>query len=168
MPDPVSMALIAASGASAFGSIKGGYQQARAMNYQAKINERNARTAEIAGEQIVQDSEVDIGVFRERFQDFNDQVMQIQRFNGFIADSGTPLLVALENARQADEDITIRRSEARKGKTSFQETALSQRMQAALSRQYGAQARDAGVMQAGQSLLTAYSVNNSPAGEKTE
>ena len=36
----IEMALIAAAGASAFGSIKGGYQQARALNYQAKINER--------------------------------------------------------------------------------------------------------------------------------
>ena len=164
MPDPVSMALIAASGASAFGSIKGGYQQARALNYQAKINERNARAAEIAGEQIVMDAELGIGDFRESFEDFNDQTMQTARANGWAADTGTPYLIAMENARQADKEIAIRRLEARKGKQSTEETALSERMQAVLNKQSAKQARTSGYMEAGKTLLSAYAATNQPTG----
>ena len=64
------------------------------------------------------------------------------------------MLVALANAQEADEEIAIRDYNARVGRQELKEEGVALRMEAELNRMYGDQARTAGVMRAGQSLLS--------------
>jgi hypothetical protein len=80
--------------------------------------------------------------------------MQAFRYNGFVATGGTPLKVAMENARQADEEIAMRRYNAAIGQQQALESATEARMQADLNRLYGAQASQASYYQAGSTLLS--------------
>jgi len=130
-----------------------GNQQAAAYKYNAAINERNAQVAEQQGEQLVYANELEIEKFKDDFQDLQAATTQAFRYNGFVAGSGTPLKVALANAAEADEEIAIRRYNAKVGKQQTEESATQERMQGQLNRMYGRQARLAGYINAGSSLL---------------
>ena len=56
--------------------------------------------------------EVEIGRFRREFDNLQAATSQSFRFNGWMADTGTPLKVALANASEADEEVAIRRYNA--------------------------------------------------------
>ena len=90
--------------------------------------------------------------FREDFQDFQDTQMQAFRYNGWIAEEGTPLKVALASAQEADEEIAIRRYNAQVGRREYLEGA-AERMQGTLNKMYGQAARRAGQYGAIGSLL---------------
>jgi len=141
--------------AGAVGSIASGKQQEAAYKYNASINERNAQVAEMQGEQLVYANELEIERFKDDFQDLQAATTQAFRYNGFAAGSGTPLKIALANAAEADEEIAIRRYNAKVGKQQTEESATQERMQAQLNRLYGRQARTAGYINAGTSLLKA-------------
>jgi len=130
-----------------------GQQQEAAYKYNASIAERNAEVAEQQGEQLVYANELEVEKFKDDFQDLQAATQQGYRYSGFVAGSGTPLKVAIENAAQADEEIAIRRYNAKVGKQQAEESALQQRMQGQLQRMYGKQARLAGYINAGSSLL---------------
>ena len=71
-----------------------------------------------------------------------------------MADTGTPLKVALANAQQADEEVATMRYNAKVGKQELKEQGVQQRMQANLNRMYGRNAARAGKFQAMGSLLS--------------
>ena len=74
--------LIASTAVSAIGAIQAGKDQKRAYDYNAQINERNAKANDQAAEQLVLQNEVD---------DLQASTSQAFRYNGWMADTGTPL-----------------------------------------------------------------------------
>lgn len=160
----------AAAAVSAVGSIQAGRDQKRAYNYNAKVNERNAQVAEQDAEQLVLMEEVEIGRFRREFDNLQAATSQSFRFNGWMADTGTPLKVALANAQEADEEVAIRRYNAKVGKAELKEKGTQERMSANLNRMYGRAAMRAAYFKAGSSLLSgasSYSQINARYGKST-
>ncbi len=133
--------------------IAAGRQEQAAYNYNADINERNAKVAEQEAAQVVFQEEQNIVQFREDISDLQDATGQAFRYNGWIAEEGTPLKVALANAQEADEEIAIRRYNAQVGRREYLEGAAQERMQGTLNKMYGQAARRAGQYAAIGSLL---------------
>ena len=131
-----------------------GRQEQVAYNYNADINERNAKAADQEAAQLAFVEEEKIVKFREDFSDFQDAQMQAFRYNGWIAEEGTPLKVALASAQEADEEIATRRYNARAGSQELREAGVQERMQGQLNRMYGKAARRAGQYSALGSLLS--------------
>ncbi len=153
--DPIKIALsVASTAASAMSSVAQGNAQAAAFNYNAQVNERNAVAADNASDQLYHTEKVKIEKFKNDFERLQAATNQGFRYNGWIAEGGTPLLVALANASEADDEIAIRDFNARVGKQELEEEGVQQRMSAELNRMYADQARTAGMMGAGQSLLS--------------
>jgi len=100
--------MIASAAVSAVGAMQQGRAQARAYNYNAQINERNALVAEQEGEQLILENEDAIVRFKRDFAKLQAATQQAQRYNGWMASCGTPLKVALEYAAEADEVIAVR------------------------------------------------------------
>lgn len=152
-------AVTAAAGgvASAAGAYATGRQQEAAYKYNADVNERNAQAQDQAAEQLVLIEEQKIADFREQFYDLQDAQSQAFRYNGWIAEEGTPLKVALASAQEAEEEIAIRRYNAKVGKQEAEERGVAFRMEGQLQRMYGSAARRAGAIGAGTSLLSGFS-----------
>ena len=74
---------------------KAGQQQQAAYNYNADINERNAKTADQEAAQLIFSEEQNIVEFRQQFSDLQDAQAQAFRYNGWIAEEGTPLKLSL-------------------------------------------------------------------------
>lgn len=147
-------AAVASAAVGAMGAISAGKTQEAAYKYNADINERNAKLEEQAGEQLRLSEEQNIADFREDFDDLADAQAQAYRYNGWLADEGTPLKVALASAQEADEEIAIRRYNAKIGKQQAMERGVQYRMEANLQRMYGSAAKRAGYFRAGQTLLS--------------
>jgi len=143
--------VVAANGARAVGK-----QQKAANDFNADINDRNALADEQDAVQLKIASELDIARFKRQFADLQDATMQAFRYNGFVADGGTPLKVALANAQAADEEIAIMKYNAEVGVQEIEESATQNRMQASLNRLYGRNAMAAGNINAGTSLLSGF------------
>jgi len=157
MGDPVTIAIAAAAGSSlllAKAALESGKAQQRANEFNAQVQERNAKVAEQEAEQLRIGSELQIQDFAKSFDRLQASTQQAFRYNGFVATGGTPLRVAMENARQADEEIAMRRYNAAIGQQQALESASQSRMQADLNRLYGRQARQASYYQAGSTLLS--------------
>lgn len=146
--------LIASTAVSAIGAVQAGKDQKRAYEYNAKVNERNAEANEQAAKQLILQNEVDVVSFRNDFDDLQAASSQAFRYNGWIADTGTPLKLALANAQEADEEVATMRYNAKVGKQELEEQGLQQRMQANLNRMYGRNAARAGRTKAFGSLLS--------------
>ena len=157
MADPITIAVAATAGSSllsARAAIQSGKAQQRANEFNAQVQERNAKVSEQQADLIQKKSELDIQRFQQDFNRLQAATMQAFRYNGFVATGGTPLKVAMENARQADEEIAMRRYNAAIGEQQALESATESRMQADLNRLYGRQARTASYYQAGSTLLS--------------
>lgn len=157
MGDPVTIAIAATAGSSllsAKAALESGKAQQRANEFNAQVQERNAKVAEQQAEQLRISSELQIQDFSKSFSRLQSSTMQAFRYNGFVATGGTPLRVALENAREADAEIAARRYNATVGQQQALESATESRMQASLNRMYGQQARQASYYQAAGSLLS--------------
>ena len=133
--------------------IAAGRQEQAAYNYNADINERNAKAADQQAAQLVFVEEEKIVQFREDFADFQDTQMQAFRYNGWIAEEGTPLKVALANAQEADAEIETRRYNAAVGAQTLREKGVESRLQGQLNRMYGKAAATRGKARAAQSLM---------------
>jgi len=157
MADPITIAVAATAGSSllsAKAALESGKAQQRANEFNAQVQERNAKVSEQQANLIQKKSELDIQRFQQDFNRLQAATMQAFRYNGFVATGGTPLKVAMENARQADEEIAMRRYNAAIGEQQALESATESRMQADLNRLYGRQARTASYYQAGSTLLS--------------
>ena len=133
--------------------LSAGKQQQAAYNYNSDINERNAQVAEQQAEQLVFQEEQNIVDFRKQFDDLQAATSQAFRYNGWIANEGTPLKVALANAQEADEEIATRRYNAKVGRAELKEQGTQERMQGTLNRMYGKAARTASKARAVSSLI---------------
>ena len=140
--------------ATAAGHAAQGKGQEAAYKYNADINDRNAKSSQIAAEQLILAEELQIGKFENSYNELAQQTEMANSYNGWIADSGTPLKIALANAQEADAEVNIKRYNAQVGKQQLQEQGLQQKMQGNLNRLYGKEARRAGNTRAFTSLLS--------------
>jgi len=131
-----------------------GQQEQAAYNFNADINERNAKAADQEAAQLVFTEEQNIVQFREDFSDLQDSTNQAFRYNGWIAEEGTPLKVALANAQEADAEIETRRYNAAVGAQTISEQGVESRLQGQLNRMYGKAASTRGKARAVQSLIS--------------
>jgi hypothetical protein len=155
MADPVTAALVAGSSLlSAQSAVQQGAAARAAGQFNANMAERNAKISEQQAEQIKRSSEFDINRFRDNFDDLQATAAQAFRYNGFVATGGTPLQVLLDNSREADTEIALRRYNASIGEQQALESATEQRLQGRLDRMMGRSAQKASYYQAAGSLLS--------------
>ena len=133
--------------------LQAGKQEQAAYNYNSDINERNAKASDQEAAQLIFSEEQNIVEFREQFSDLADAQAQAYRYNGWIAEEGTPLKVALASAQHADEEIAARRYNAKVGSQELKQAGVQERMQGTLNRMYGRSARIRGQARAVQSLI---------------
>tara|TARA_R110000823_G_scaffold12228_7_gene40904 strand:- start:2617 stop:3207 length:591 start_codon:yes stop_codon:yes gene_type:complete len=122
--------------------------QQQAMEYNAKIAERNAKAADIRADFSKLVSEIDIGDFREDFERLNASVGARYRAAGFRSNTGTPRDIQIANAREADEEIQVRRMNADAQVISIREQGVNSRLQANLFRNQGQLAVQTGAIRA--------------------
>ena len=154
MGDPVTTALVIGSGVmTARGQIAAGKAQQNAANFNAQVSERNA---DIADQKAVV-SNINTGLqkkqFAKEFGRAQARTQQAYRYNGFVASSGTPALVALEQAAEADEQLALMEYEGKLREQGFQEEAAEFRMTAGMQRASGAAAAKTARQQAFGTLL---------------
>lgn len=133
--------------------LSAGKQEQAAYNYNADINERNAKASDQEAAQLIFSEDQKIVEFREQFSDLQDAQAQAYRYNGWIAEEGTPLKVALASAQEADEEIETRKFNAKVGATELREQGVQERMQGTLNTMYGKAARTRSKGAALQSLI---------------
>lgn len=155
-PTTAIAATIVSSLVAADGARKIGKQTKAANDYNASINDRNALADEQDAIQLKLANGLSIARFQREFSDLQDATSQAFRFNGFVAEGGTPLKVALANAKEADEEIAIMKYNSAVGVQELEQSAVQNKMQGNLNRLYGRNAMAAANINAGTSLLSGF------------
>ena len=155
-PTTAIAATIVSSVVQADGARKIGKQTKAANDYNASINDRNALADEQDAIQLKLANGLSIARFQREFSDLQDATSQAFRFNGFVAEGGTPLKVALANAKEADEEIAIMKYNSAVGVQELEQSAVQNKMQGNLNRLYGRNAMAAANINAGTSLLSGF------------
>ena len=155
-PTTAIAATIVSSLVAADGARKIGKQTKAANDYNAAINDRNALADEQDAIQLKLANGLSIARFQREFSDLQDATSQAFRFNGFVAEGGTPLKVALANAKEADEEIAIMKYNSAVGVQELEQSAVQNKMQGNLNRLYGRNAMAAANINAGTSLLSGF------------
>lgn len=125
-------------------SKKAGKKQQEAYEYQAKVNQRNAKVLDAQALLMGRQSEYDIQRFRKNYRKFEGSAKVAIHKSGFRSDTGTGLEIMLENAREAQDQIDIQRYNTRIEQSKLNEEALQQRMGSNLNVRYGQAAKSAG------------------------
>ena len=118
--------------------------QAAAANYNAKIRERNAATADIKADWRTLVNDIETVDFRERFNKLQASTNVAYNKSFVQSDTGTARLVQIENAQEADEEIAVREMQAETEAASFREQGINERLEANLQRIYAKNYRTAG------------------------
>ena len=140
--DPVSWAAIAAGAAavsSAGGAVYSGVQQKKAANYNASVQEAQAKAI---------DTQTRESIRRQRTQ--NQSIMAAQRTSALssgVTESGSSLLTLMENSNRLEKNIADTATQG----NAAQYAALNQ---ATLARLQGKAAQTSGYIQAGSTLLS--------------
>ena len=137
----------------ASGTAKSGSSGNRIAEYNAQIQERNAKVAEQQAEQRLFMSKVEEGRLREDAFEFIKNQQAAYNASNVVAGTGTALTVALESAQRADEQIRNTAFNASVDAQALREEATSRRMQAAVTRAEGAALARAKRTEAMSSLL---------------
>jgi hypothetical protein len=141
--DPFTIAAIATVGSSLLGAgaaIDSGKSQQVALEFNAKVNERNAVIGEQQAEVIKRESELNIQDLKGRYAEFRAMQERTMAMNGWDADTGTGLQLQLESAAAADSDVANLRYNAAIAQAQALEGAVQERIQADLNVLYGKQA----------------------------
>jgi hypothetical protein len=155
MADPVSIGLMVAGTAMAAGgaiySANAAKQQA---DYSAGVSNRNADTAEIKAETLVAENARREVEFVEDYTDFAKSQEVQRRKSGVVAETGTPMEIAMASAREADDEIQKRRYNAAQGYRDTMDQAAGYRANAVNIRIGGRARQTAGYVMAGTSLMS--------------
>ena len=127
--------------------------QRQALEYNARISERNAKAADIRADFSQLVSEIDITRFRDAADRFNRAVGARYRASGFRANTGTPRQVMIANAARQDDEIQARRMNAAAQETALREQGVNERLRANLFRNQGALAMQTGQIRANTATL---------------
>ena len=136
------------------GAKKAGKMEQQAQEFNAKVAERNAKVSRLAKEQVKKQTEIDILDFKKDFMNFQRVTAQMYRVNGFVAETGTPLQVMLDNAYESEKEIAVIKHNSSIEQARLEEQAIQGGMQADLSRAYGSSAKQAGKYAGYGSLLS--------------
>ena len=148
------MGLTAVSGLmKANGYNQAGKDKAAAHQFNSDIAYRNYEYSLIEAQQRKFVDDIQIKEFITKQEMLMDNINMAQASNGWIADSGTPLKVAMANAMDMDEDIDMMRYQSSVAQRQITETGVQDKLQSQLSSMYGQQAKNAGKTQAMSSLL---------------
>ena len=134
-------AVLMATGAtvSAGAAVYSGVQQKKAAEYNAKLSEQNAKAIDVQTREAIR---------RQREQ--NRAILSAQRASALtsgVAETGSTLLVAMENARNLERNVTDIATQG----NAQQYAALNQ---ATLSRMQGSAAMTSGLLQGTGTLLS--------------
>ena len=129
-----------------------GKQQQRVHEYNASNSDRSAKVADIEAEQIKRVSDWEIDQWETEANFLKDQQAMAYGKLGWL-DSGTPALVMADLANDIEEEANLRHYNAAVASDRKIEDGVQRRIEGNLQRAYGQQARYAGQMKAGQSLL---------------
>lgn len=137
---PVAIPLmVAGTVVSAGASVYSGIQQKKAADYNAKMSEQNAKAIDVQTREAIR---------RQREQ--NRAILSAQRASALtsgVAETGSTLLVAMENARNLERNVTDIATQG----NAQQYAALNQ---ATLSRMQGSAAMTSGLLQGTGTLLS--------------
>jgi len=121
----------------ASGNLKAGKAARAVADYNAQIQERNAKIAEQEAERKIFMKDVENVEFRQEAGRFIEGLGVSYRKSGVVASSDTPLLVALEMASRADEDMEKSKYNSRVEALGLRDQATGMRLQAGLTRVEG-------------------------------
>ena len=135
------------------GNSKSAKSAKQVAEYNARIQERNARVFEQAADQKLFMGDLDNVRRGQEFARFLDVQQTAYNKSKVIATSDTPLLVQLESARQFDQDQEIEQYNTRTAAGQLREKGTGLKLQASLTRLDGRARAQAFRMQGYQSLL---------------
>lgn len=147
-------AAVAGTALTASSQLAAGKAAQKAANFNASVNERNAQAAEIRAKNISRTTEFSIQRSRKKFQRLNDRSQMAIRGNGWLATTGTPLKMLLQNAMNFEEDVAAQRLQSETKRLEQFEIATNQRLQGQLQRMQGQVARQVSKTQAVGTLLS--------------
>jgi len=147
-------AAVAGTVITASSQMAAGKAAKKAADFNASVNERNAQKAEIQAENIARTTEFGIQRSRKKFQQLNDRTQMAVRGNGWLASTGTPLKILLQNAMNFEEDISAQRLQSETKRQEQFEVATNQRLQGELQRMQGKAAQNIAKYQAVGTLLS--------------
>ena len=131
--------IVAGTAVSAGAAVYSGVQQKKAADYNAKMAEQNAKAIDVQTREAIR---------RQREQ--NRAILSAQRASALtsgVAETGSTLLVAMENARNLERNVTDIATQG----NAQQYAALNQ---ATLSRMQGSSAMTSGILQGTGTLLS--------------
>ncbi len=146
--------MVAGTALTVSSQLAAGRAAKKAADYNASVNERNAQRAEIQAENIARTTEFSIQRSRKKFKRLNDRTQMAIRGNGWLATTGTPLKILLQNAMNYEEDVAAQRLQSEVKRQEQFEVATNQRLNAQLQRMQGKVAREVSKTQAMGTLLT--------------
>jgi hypothetical protein len=154
------MAVYAAAGTalagglmSAAGAGKSSKAQQAAAEFNARMMERDAKVAEQDAKQQVFMNERDMLRFSRIATDFVKNQQAYYSSSGVVSGQDTALVVALDSANNADEQIRNKTFDAEVAALALREQATGRKLQAGLTRMEGAARAQATRMQGMTSLL---------------
>jgi hypothetical protein len=139
MPALAIPLIVAGTAVSAGAAVYSGIQQKKAADYNAKMSEQNAKAIDVQTREAIR---------RQREQ--NRAILSAQRASALtsgVAETGSTLLVAMENARNLERNVTDIATQG----NAQQYAALNQ---ATLSRMQGSAAMTSGLLQGTGTLLS--------------
>ena len=139
MPAAAIPLIVAGTAVSAGAAVYSGIQQKKAADYNAKMSEQNAKAIDVQTREAIR---------RQREQ--NRAILSAQRASALtsgVAETGSTLLVAMENARNLERNVTDIATQG----NAQQYAALNQ---ATLSRMQGSSAMTSGILQGTGTLLS--------------
>ena len=139
MPAVARPLVVAGTAVSAGAAVYSGIQQKKAADYNAKMSEQNAKAIDVQTREAIR---------RQREQ--NRAILSAQRASALtsgVAETGSTLLVAMENARNLERNVTDIATQG----NAQQYAALNQ---ATLSRMQGSAAMTSGLLQGTGTLLS--------------
>ena len=135
-------------------SKKAGKAQQEAYEQQAKVNERNAKVLDAQALLLGRSTEYNIQRFRRQFDKVQSTTRTAIHKSGFRSDTGTGLVLMVENAREAQDQIDIMRYNTSVEQDQLREEALQQRLGADMNVQYGRAAKAGGYASGRAGLLS--------------
>lgn len=158
------MASTAAAGASIFGTMmqmRGAKAQAagqaRAANFNAAVADRNAKAMDIQAAQNLLIHDIEQVEQRRRFRELQASGRVAYSKAGVMSGTGTPRLVAEENARQFDDEAAAQRMTAETNAQAMRERGVNARLEGDLQRIYVRNYITAGKYQAQAALFSGIS-----------
>lgn len=130
-----------------------GKAQAAAHQFNSDIAYRNYEFSLIESRQRKFVDDLQILDFIEEQEKLMDAINMANASNGWVANSDTPLKVAMANAMDMDEDVQLMTYRSEIAQRQIEEQGVQDKLQSQLSSMYGQQARTAGRMNQMTSLL---------------